>query len=283
MDITHTRGIFDMDSAMDISSSMSNVVSGDAERSAPDLSLMDSITGSFVNPTVHQEPSLLDPAPEDIPDETDCDIVTWTKIDNSTKRSHLTNFLGYKYVISKRRANATDWVCSIRNRSMKCNARVKEQDGLFFHGQAEHCHPPSTGATQAAKVRAAIRQSSKEQPFISAAQIAEEALREHVDPKIPCPALSQPSALARSSNRQRESTRPTHPPDLDFDVNINAIPTDFFIADISVGQRRHLIFATQHQLQLLARAKTWYVDGTFRLVRKPFTQRFTINVFFQVR
>ena len=84
-----------------------------------------------------------------------------------------------------------------------------------------------------------------------------------LNPEAPCPALSQPSALARSSNRQREATRPTHPSDLDFDVNIDAIPDDFFIADITVGQQRQLMFATQHQLQLLARAKTWYVDGTF--------------------
>jgi len=53
----------------------------------------------------------------------------------------------------------------------------------------------------------------------------------------------------------------------------------FFIADISVGQQRHLIFVTQHQLHVLARAKTWYVDDTFRLLRKPFTQIFTINIF----
>jgi len=45
IDITHTRGIFDMDSAMANSPRMSNVVSGDAERSALDLSLMHSITG----------------------------------------------------------------------------------------------------------------------------------------------------------------------------------------------------------------------------------------------
>ena len=100
--------------------------------------------------------------------------------------------------------------------------------------------PPSTGATQAAKVRVTIRQSSKEQPFISAAQIMEKALREHINPEVPCPALSQSSASARPSNRQCEATHLKHPSDLDF--NLNVIPAD------SVGQQRHLIFAKQLKL-----------------------------------
>lgn len=46
-----------------------------------------------------------------------------------------------------------------------------------------------------------------------------------------------------------------------------------------VGGRRHLIFATRHQLDLLNRAKSWYVDATFKLYRQPFTQLLTVNAF----
>ena len=43
--------------------------------------------------------------------------------------------------------------------------------------------------------------------------------------------------------------------------------------------RRHLVFATDEQLLILSRAKTWYVDGTFKLCKAPFTQLLTINAF----
>ena len=44
-------------------------------------------------------------------------------------------------------------------------------------------------------------------------------------------------------------------------------------------ERRHLVFATEEQLDILSRTKTWYVDATFYLVRPPFTQLFSIHAF----
>ena len=43
--------------------------------------------------------------------------------------------------------------------------------------------------------------------------------------------------------------------------------------------RRHLIFSTPNQLVLLARAKRWYIDATFKVVRKPFYQLLGIHCF----
>ena len=42
---------------------------------------------------------------------------------------------------------------------------------------------------------------------------------------------------------------------------------------------RHLIFATNLQLSHLSKVKYWYMDGTFKIVKDPFTQIFTINGF----
>lgn len=57
------------------------------------------------------------------------------------------------------------------------------------------------------------------------------------------------------------------------------IPVDFMRKDVTLGQKRHLIFATDLQLMFLRKAKTWYIDGTFEVVREPFKQLFTIHAF----
>ena len=42
---------------------------------------------------------------------------------------------------------------------------------------------------------------------------------------------------------------------------------------------RHIILATDQQLAHLSKASSWYIDGTFKLVKRPFQQLFTINAF----
>ena len=85
--------------------------------------------------------------------------------------------------------------------------------------------------------------------------------------------------MARAANRLRQKLRPEDLKDLQFLLADNCIPPDFLQADINVADRRHLIFAKKEQLEILCRAKTWYVDGTFKLVRHPFTQLLIINAF----
>ena len=93
------------------------------------------------------------------------------------------------------------------------------------------------------------------------------------------PTLARPEHLARAANRCRQSKRPQDPVDLDFTMDESNIPEGFLRADIETRGKRHLIFATEEQLTLLSKAKRWYVDGTFKLCRPPFTQLFTINAF----
>ena len=56
---------------------------------------------------------------------------------------------------------------------------------------------------------------------------------------------------------------------------------DFLVGDITVDTKRHIMFATEDQLSLLQSAKRWYMDGTFKVVQKPFTQLFSIHAFIQ--
>ena len=85
--------------------------------------------------------------------------------------------------------------------------------------------------------------------------------------------------MARAANRLRQQLRPEDPTDLAFEISEENIPTGFLKADICSRSKRHLVFATNQQLQQLVQAKNWYVDGTFKLCGQPFSQLFTINAF----
>ena len=89
----------------------------------------------------------------------------------------------------------------------------------------------------------------------------------------------KPSCLARVANHRRMKLRPPEPTTLDFELDTDFIPHDFFRRDIRAGNERHLLFATTHQLQMLSRARTWFLDGTFKVIRKPFVQLFTVHAF----
>ncbi|KAK3743593.1 hypothetical protein QZH41_010236 [Actinostola sp. cb2023] len=95
----------------------------------------------------------------------------------------------------------------------------------------------------------------------------------------PCPSLPSIANICRAANRQRQRLRPKDPDSIDFDIDMSHVPEGFLKGDIGDKRRRHLIFATDQQLQNLSQAKTWYIDGTFKLCRYPFTQLFSINIF----
>ena len=109
-------------------------------------------------------------------------------------------------------------------------------------------------------------------------QIVDEAIDNHVRPTDACE-MPNPKSLYRTANRVRQATRPNHPTNLKFDLNLDAIPEDFVQADISVQGRRHFLLVTTFMLSLLLSAKNWFVDGTFKVVRAPFVQLFSIHAF----
>lgn len=56
----------------------------------------------------------------------------------------------------------------------------------------------------------------------------------------------------------------------------------FVIHDSGVGDRnRILVFATQRNIDLLARAKVWFMDGTFKVTPSIFFQVYTIHVMYK--
>jgi len=72
----------------------------------------------------------------------------------------------------------------------------------------------------------------------------------------PMAALPNPNYIARAANRLRKRSCPKDPSDLEFVVNEECLPENFLRADVGAGSKRHLVFATDGQLQQLVKAKT---------------------------
>ena len=87
------------------------------------------------------------------------------------------------------------------------------------------------------------------------------------------------SHTVRAANRPRHQLRPEDPRDLNFSVDEDAFPSNFFRAEVRVREPGNLIFASDQQLKQLGASKSWYDDGTFALVKQPFQQLLTINAF----
>lgn len=85
--------------------------------------------------------------------------------------------------------------------------------------------------------------------------------------------------FARNANNARKKLRPEEPTNIEFVLEESCLPEDFLIGDLRNDGARHLIFATPNQLSLLEKAKTWYVDATFKVVKDPFHQLFSVHAF----
>ena len=83
--------------------------------------------------------------------------------------------------------------------------------------------------------------------------------------------------LAQSINRYRGRGRERDIIDLEFILNLDAIPDDFLISDIIIEGNRHLIFGLSKIIDNFKDTTTFYIDGTFRIVNKPFYQLYTLH------
>lgn len=186
---------------------------------------------------------------------------------------------GFSYVIKRKNKASTIWRCTIRNKNAQCLATVVQQGELFTAGGSDHCHDFLPNLDVAKRVTAAVKDKASDDVFKSAAAIVESVMRDAIDPSQQHPAMPDPSLLTRVANYRRQKNRPQDPITLDFVLEDSFIPPSFLKKDIQLDGQRHLIFATDTQLQLLNKAKTWYVDGTFKIIRKPFCQLFSVHAF----
>ena len=90
-------------------------------------------------------------------------------------------------------------------------------------------------------------------------------------------------SMARCIQRARRHTHFPSIKDLKFVINREYIYLDNFLRDdVKVKEARHFIFYTNQQLQYMARAFAWYIDGTFKIVKEPIKQLLTIHVILKI-
>lgn len=119
--------------------------------------------------------------------------------------------------------------------------------------------------------------------FETAHVLVKTTLDRYQDLNQPEGARSSQQSLYMVCSRARSGLRPEEPTSLEFDVDEDYLRRttgeDFYRKSVQVKERRHIILATDAQIDLLSRAKTWYVDGTFKVVKEPFTQLLSIHAF----
>ncbi|EFX67968.1 hypothetical protein DAPPUDRAFT_115006 [Daphnia pulex] len=171
---------------------------------------------------------------------------------NCGKRNALTLFdgLGYSYGIKKSSSKTTTWRCNNRAKPKECGALAK----------------------------------GKEERFTSARRVVQPILQKNFD-DAPEKELPKIKYVIRAVQRRRGLHIPSNPPDFRFDweTYTEFIEPGFYRGDVVVETEctyaRHLIFATDRQLELLRNAKRWYGDATFGITPSPWYQVYAIHAF----
>ena len=114
--------------------------------------------------------------------------------------------------------------------------------------------------------------------FASASNVVEDVLNESRNELMSVGNLPTVNELLRKTNRKRSVCRPQEPQDKDFEIDQDFVE-GFLKADVHTDSRRILLFADENQMRVLYKAKRWYCDGTFRVVKDPFYQLFTVHAF----
>ncbi|XP_022103380.1 uncharacterized protein LOC110986074, partial [Acanthaster planci] len=202
-------------------------------------------------------------------------IITYKILQNRTLRRKpiLVDNRGYKYTKRWQRNPSSikcTWVCSVRGKCQRCPVSVLQHGDVFQPGSsAQHSHPADSDAAVAVEFASAVKAKSKQDVFRSAGAIVEEVMTS-LAPDVQPASFPKLANLVLVANRTRQALRPHEPTDLKFPLATDFVPANFLVKDVIIGVERHLLFMSPEQTTILDQAKTWYLDGTFKVVHKPF-------------
>ena len=129
-------------------------------------------------------------------------------------------------------------------------------------------------------MRCNLKRKADENVHISANRLIEEVI---IHNQSTVHHMPERSTFIRVINRHREENRPRNPSSLSFNLLHSELPQEFIIRDVNVTGQRHILMLTIAMVSFLSKAKTWYIDGTFRIISHPFTQLLGIHAFAEHR
>lgn len=190
---------------------------------------------------------------------------------------------GYSYTDYRKTRKSRSWRCAVRRKGRKpCPAKVKQclSSGTFERNGSDHNHDKQVHGKTKALMMKECYTAAVENVFTPAGQIIDNIKRKYLHP-TPLPNCIKVSNAKRNSNRKREKNRPKCPSTIEEELLNQHIPPDFLISDelSPDGCARNLIFATDEQLRILGERVIWYIDATFKVVKDPYQQLFSIHAY----
>ncbi|XP_071789423.1 uncharacterized protein [Asterias amurensis] len=245
------------------------------------MSISFNLSDNFEIPQEQEEATIADPTlHEELEGLGDVPVTSFKITTGGTVQGKniLVDSNGYTYTMKWKKDPTppfSAWVCGLQSKTQGCPVSVLQHGDQFKFGHNEHHLHPAVG-----DVVVAVKKAAKDNVFRPASDIVEGVLTTEgvlpADAPVNCPRHGN---LTRAANRARQRQRPQEPQDQDFKVIMNSVPEGFLQDDIHAGESRHVIFATPEQMAALDGAKTWYLDGTFKIVKRPSYQLFTIHAF----
>lgn len=148
----------------------------------------------------------------------------------------------------------------------------------------DHCHNPDPATIIKAKIYKKCKRSALVDLHRGTSSILNEVFRHFAGQ--PGSYLVQKDYARRVINRVRQQLRPRPPSPTDIWFLLHTTYeslANFFRHDLRVdipsGSARHLIFIMEWAKELLKTWKRWWIGATFKIIKLPFTQLFTISAF----
>ena len=183
----------------------------------------------------------------------------------------------------KRNGNKTDCGCLLKIRNFNYN-----EEPMNIIKNKVHNHPPNFSINVKREINMELKRYCMEKLCDNPCQIISQVMAANPDFKKKLfeagSSLPTIKSMKQTIFRHRALHAPPKVRDINFDLDHRFLPNipNFYRGQVFTTQGRHMIFFSDQQLEYLKITTSWYVDGTFKIMRDPFLQLLTIHtiVFF---